>query len=92
MKDCYEISQKFLERGMLWADNFKKIIRVWKAVLISKTNTRRSLANEPQAHYGCFVLQEEAFLDSTAWLTCSSMAKLTADLNHHMEQKHTSVL
>ena len=27
-------------------------------------------------------MEEEAFLDSTTWLTCSSMAKLTADLNH----------
>ena len=30
---------------------------------------------------------EEAFLDSTAWLTCSSMAKLTADLNHDLGTK-----
>ena len=28
MKDYYGISQKFLERRMLWAANFKKIIRV----------------------------------------------------------------
>ena len=27
-------------------------------------------------------LEEESFLDSTTWLTCSSMAKLTADFSH----------
>ena len=34
-------------------------------------------------------MQQEAFLhvDSTAWLTCSSMAKLTAHLNHHLGTK-----
>ena len=29
-------------------------------------------------------LEEQAFLDSTAWLTCSSVAKLTADLSHDL--------
>ena len=36
--------------------------------------------------------KEEAFLDPAAWLTCSSMAKLTADLNMISEQEHTLVL
>ena len=31
--------------------------------------------------------KEEAFLDPTAWLTCSSMAKLMADLNHELRKK-----
>ena len=30
---------------------------------------------------------EEAFPDSTAWRTCSSMAKLTVDLNHDLGTK-----
>ena len=51
------------------------------------TDTCRSLANETQVRNGCFVLEEEAFIDSTAWLTCSSMAKLMADLNHDVGTK-----
>ena len=34
-----------------------------------------------------FFLQEEVFLNSTAWLTCSSMAKLMADLNHDLRTR-----
>ena len=38
-------------------------------------------------HDGCLGLQRQSFLDPTAWLTCSSMAKLTADLNHDLRTK-----
>ena len=31
--------------------------------------------------------KEEAVLDRTTWLNCSSMAKLTADLNHDLRTK-----
>ena len=40
-----------------------------------------------KVHDECFVLQEEPFLNSTAWLTCSSMAKLAADLNHDLRAR-----
>ena len=63
-----------------------------KAVLISNTDTCRSLANEPQVHDGCFVLEKELFLDSTTWLTCSSMAKLTADFSHLGTKTHLGSL
>ena len=70
--------------GIEFQENNKSLV---SSVLISKTDTRRSLANEPQVHDGCFVLEEETFLDPTNWLTCSSMAKLMADLNHHLGTK-----
>ena len=63
------------------AAHFKKILRVQKAVLISNTDTCQSLANEPEVRDGSFVLEKESFLDSTTWLTCSSMAKLMADFS-----------
>ena len=31
-------------------------------------------SNEQLVQEGCFVLEEEAFLESNDWLTCSSMA------------------
>ena len=54
---------------------------------LSETDTRQSLANEPQVQDGCFVLEGAVFLESTAWLTRSWKAKLTADLNHDLRTK-----
>ena len=45
------------------------------------------MSDEPEVPDRCFVLEEEAFLESTTWLICSSMAKLAADLNHDLGTK-----